>query len=127
MTADIEAVAEQALEGLRRRGARGDVHVTRVSGLAVEVVKGKLRNCRADGRLHLSVRAVRDGRIGFHSSTDLTAPDDAAARAVEVAAAGEELEIEFPADSIPPEDLLPGAPGAGPSGRAPMTFDRDAA
>jgi PmbA protein len=126
-TKDIEAVAEQALEGLRRRGARGDVHATRVSGLTAEVVKGKLRNCRADGRLHLSVRAVRNGRIGFHSSTDLTAPDEAAARAVEVAAAGEELEIEFPTAPVSPQGLLPGVQASGPSGRAPLTFDPCAA
>jgi len=112
--AAIGAVAEQALDGIRRHGARGDVYVTRTSGLVAEVIKGKLRNSRADGRLDLTVRAVRDGRIGVYSTTDLTDPGRAAAAAIEIASVGEELDLEFPARG--------GEPGQG-TARAPRMLD----
>lgn len=102
-------VAERALAELARRGASGEVHVASVSGLTAEFSAGKLRNCSADGRVHLSVRASRSGRIGFYSTTDASNPGEAVERALETAECGEELEIAFPSRGIPGGDMPPAA------------------
>lgn len=101
------AVAERAVAELTRQGASGDVHVTGVAGLTAEFTAGKLRNCSADGRMHLAVRASRSGRIGFYSTTDASVPGDAVARALEIAGCGEELEVVFPAATAPGRNPAP--------------------
>jgi PmbA protein len=92
-------LAERTLAELRRAGADGEVHVTSVAGLRAEFASGKLRNCAAAGRLHLSVRVVRGGRVGFYATTDASDPALAVRRALAVADVGEELELAFPGRS----------------------------
>lgn len=104
-----QGLVEQAVASLRRRGLVGEVHVTVVDGLDAEFAVGKLRNCGSGGRLHLSLRLVKDGRIGFYTTTDPSELELAVDRAVALANLGEELELELPgplpASSDAPADL----------------------
>jgi len=109
-------VAEQVLAGMQRRGVTGDVHVTGVRELQAEFAVGKLRNCSSGGRLHIAVRVLRQGRVGFYTTTDPSDPDGAVERAMMAAEAGEEIALELPA-------RLPAAADA-PSPESVALFDR---
>lgn len=102
-------LAERTLAALRRAGVEGEAHVSSSAGLRAEFAGGKLRSCSASGRLHLAVRLVHRGRVGFYATTDPGDPGLAVERAMTVAGAGEQLELAFPGPAAAK------APGEGPA------------
>lgn len=95
----LQDLAERALAAIKRRNLAGEVHVTGVSGLSAEYAAGKLRNCSSGGRLHLSLRVVKNGRVGFCTTTDVSDPAAAVERSILAASVGEEAALAFSGQS----------------------------
>jgi PmbA protein len=87
---------EKLLETAKRKADSAEVFVTETSEIAVNFESGALKSVERKSSYGIGLRIIRDGRIGFSSSTDPDRADDMIENAIACARYGKEVEFEFP-------------------------------
>lgn len=88
--------AEAFLSAAARHAEQAEVHVVEQESVNVEYAAGKVRTIKRAGRINLAVRVIKDGRLGFYSTTDATRPKEAAENALAAADRGQPVKFSFP-------------------------------
>lgn len=76
--------------------SKGDVIIEERRSVSVNFENSKLVSVTNSERGGLGVRIIKDGRVGFSSTNDITRVDEVFDRASEVSRYGEDLDISFP-------------------------------
>lgn len=61
---------EAILDKVKRRGASAEVFLTESAASEISFESGKLKNAEQKTVLGIGLRVIREGRIGFSSTTD---------------------------------------------------------
>ena len=87
-----------ALEAIRKQAGAGDACWRRSERTTISFESGRLKSAGVVEETGLNVRVLKDGRAGVAGTTATDAPPgDVVARAIQAAALGELLPLEFPA------------------------------
>lgn len=90
------------LEQLLKQADQAEVAHVKRETTQIEYEGNKLKTSQVSETSGVTVRVVKDGRLGFSSSSDLSATDRLVQNALESAQFGEELPIEFPSPAPAP-------------------------
>ena len=98
---------EQVLDIARRRADAAEVHLATSEARPVQFENNELKYVHSKSARVLSLRIIQGGRLGFASTTDLSAPSERlVAQALESAQFGQEAKFQFPAAAPCPEVAL---------------------
>ena len=90
---------EKLLKTAQRKADSAEVFVTESNEIAVTFESGALKSAERKSSYGIGLRVIRDGRIGFSSSTDPDRADDMVDSAVAGARYGKEVQFEFPGNA----------------------------
>ena len=94
---DADALIDVVLEKARRAGAAAEVFYEASESRPAEFENNKLKYLATRSERGAGVRVIRNGRVGFSSTSDFGRLDELVENALESAAFGEEARFEFPA------------------------------
>lgn len=84
------------LKQLKSQAEQAEVIELSSESTTVEYEANRLKTSKVEQTQGMAVRVVRNGRLGFTASSDMKATDKLIANALESAAYGEEIPIQFP-------------------------------
>ena len=96
-------MVERVLELARRQAHAVEVCLEEGESRPIEFEHNKLKYINTKSYRALSLRLIREGRLGFASTTDLSAPERLVASALQSARFGQEARFEFPGQATMPE------------------------
>ena len=96
-------MVEKVLELALKKTQAAEVHLCTTESRPVEFEHNQLKYVHTKSTRCLSLRVIRDGRLGFASTTDLSDPERLVSCALESARYGQEARFEFPASSPLPQ------------------------
>ncbi len=95
-----ESRMANAVEGLldlaRRQAQAAEVYLEESESRPVQFENNELKYVHTKSQRAASLRVIRDGRIGFASTTNLSQPEGLVSRAVESSRFGQEAKFSFP-------------------------------
>ena len=92
---------EKILELARRAGASAEAFYSEGESRRADFDNNRLKYITTKSIRGVGLRVIRDGRIGFSSTTDLSRPERLVEHALESARYGQEAKFEFPAGVAP--------------------------
>jgi len=99
-------VLDQIMDLARPQAEGVEIYYLRTYSQPVQFENNRLKSLTSKSVEGVALRVIRDGRLGFAASTDLTRWEDLVAAALETATIGDPAEIEFaPAQQL--EDSRP--------------------
>ena len=90
-------IAERLLELARKRVDQAEVYLSESEELSAQFNAGRVRTVGASRRLAVAMRVIKDGRLGFYATSDLTDLRDVVDRVVAAATEGQEANFDFSA------------------------------
>ena len=89
-------MVERLLDLSRRQAQAAEVHLEESESRPVQFENNELKYVHTKSQRAISLRIIRDGRIGFASSTDLSQPEALVERAVVSSRFAQEAKFSFP-------------------------------
>jgi len=89
-------VVDRLIELARRQAQEAEVHLEESESRPVQFENNELKYVHTKSQRAVSLRVIRDGRIGFASTTDLSQPEPLVARAIESSRFGQEARFGLP-------------------------------
>jgi PmbA protein len=109
--AELTELAEQVLSAVRGRVEQAEVYAYQTGSTPVDFEANRLKSLETKESRGLSLRVVKDGRIGLAATTKLDDPTILADQAVELSAFGAQAKFELPS-SIRANDVTVFDPAA---------------
>jgi len=94
-------VIERIIEMASRSAEAAEVICVETETRKAEFQSNRLKSITTNSVRGAGLRVIKDGRIGFSSTTDLSRPDDLVANALESAGYGREAKFAFPSSVTP--------------------------
>jgi len=95
-------MVDEVLDRAKRRAEKAEVFFTETENTEISFEAGKLKNAEMKTISGITLRVVRDGRIGFSSTTDMNRIDDMIDNALANSRFGKEARFDFPSGGVMP-------------------------
>src|ERR1035437_4848242 len=94
---------EEILAKARKLAEEVEVYVATAEQTNVQFEANRLKHMQTKQSTHVGLRIIKDGRIGYASTTSLVKPEELVRMAVETAQVGQKAKFEFPGDKVLPK------------------------